>query len=184
VKVVHWFSHSVDQEDDPLAWLIEGITSEQEEQMAQRTAKRFLESIRTGERSGLGDYWFYAVTLSGAAGRVMVRDWIEGRFGELAENINKWFEDFEIVRRDGSGLAPNPQICRHTSVIGFDSGDGEVPAPLISKLWKSAVQGAPIPREALAQAVYTARSRFIEGETVDSVLIGLMKAYQIEKKEG
>ena len=38
----------------------------------------------------LGDSLYYACTLSGMSGRVMVRDWMEGMFPKLVEAIGAW----------------------------------------------------------------------------------------------
>ena len=78
--VIHWFKEQIATEDDPLEWLNGFESPEQTEAAAQAAARRLLESIRSGERGNLGDNRYYALTLSGASGRVMVRDWMEGRF--------------------------------------------------------------------------------------------------------
>ena len=70
-RVVHWFKSQVPREDDPLSWLEEG--EEEQERNAQHLAGELLDSIRTGKRPDLATNRFYALTLSGAAGRVMVR---------------------------------------------------------------------------------------------------------------
>ena len=42
----------------------------------------------------------------------MVREWMEGAFEELVSNVNAWFNDFSIVRRDGAGLTSPPSSWR------------------------------------------------------------------------
>jgi len=81
--VAHWFQDRVDDADDPFAYLYGFETDEQTAKSAQAEARRLLDSIRSGERADLGSNRYYAVTLSGAAGRVMVRDWMEGAFERL-----------------------------------------------------------------------------------------------------
>jgi CRISPR-associated protein Csd1 len=105
--VVHWFKEKVAREDDPLEWLSGFESQEQTEAAAQAAARRLLDAIRSGERASLGDNHSYALTLSGASGRVMVRDWMEGPFEDLVRNVEAWFSDLAMVARDGNGLTQN-----------------------------------------------------------------------------
>jgi CRISPR-associated protein Csd1 len=82
-RVIHWFKKKVKPQDDLLEWLIE--PQEIEELTARQKAKELLESIKTGKRPDLGENYYYVLTLSGAGGRVMVRDWMEGQFEELVK---------------------------------------------------------------------------------------------------
>ena len=87
------------------------------EAAALLAVRRLLDAIRSGERPDLGTNRYYALTLSGAAGRVMVRDWMEGGFEDLVANIERWFADLSIIARDGHNLAPNPKfmaVCGRT----------------------------------------------------------------------
>lgn len=43
---------------------------------------------------------FYAITLSGAAARIAVRDWIETSLENLRNNLVQWFKDIEIAKYD------------------------------------------------------------------------------------
>jgi CRISPR-associated protein Csd1 len=109
-KVVHWFKSKVDLEDDPLAWLEE--SPERERLGAEERARVLLNSIRTGERSDLLNNYYYALTMSGGTGRVMLRDWLEGQFEELVANIRKWFADLAIVSYFGQAPNRSPGIER------------------------------------------------------------------------
>ncbi len=191
-KVVHWFRGRVAAEDDPLAWLTEG--NETEELNAQLRARKLLESIRAGERPDLAGNTYFALTLSGNAGRVVVRDWMEGSFEELVSNVNQWFSDLEIVNRYGSGSAKPPKLAAVLAALGRELKD--VPASMSAKFYRVAVRGEPIPLEAMAQALTRARIDVIQGEPKDGrekgmyyaryqVRIGLIKAYHLRKqKEG
>jgi len=151
-KVVHWFKEYVPPEDDPLPWLDEE-QPEQLELAAQQRARRLLQSIRTGQREDLAHNYFYALTLSGAAGRVIVRDWMEGQFEQLVQNINRWLDDLQMVHLfDGSRLATYPGIERViTSLLPArrprqDYADWI--KPIGSErvaLWHAAVRGEPLP---------------------------------------
>ena len=100
VLVVHWFRSTVAPEDDPLAWLQD--STESTEADAQIRARKLLSSIREGTRPDLAGNTYYALSLSGNGGRVMVRDWMEGAFEDLAGAIDAWFSDLAIARPYGA----------------------------------------------------------------------------------
>lgn len=131
-RVAHWYSGRVADEDDPIPWIIErapgadedvAATSETADDMrvdalrARERASRLLDAIRTGERADVGRYRYYVLVVSGAAGRVMVRDWTEGSFEDLVNAIAAWFGDLAIVRRTGVGLAGLPKLERLVTAL-------------------------------------------------------------------
>ncbi|MEW6236846.1 MAG: type I-C CRISPR-associated protein Cas8c/Csd1 [Candidatus Omnitrophota bacterium] len=126
--VVPWFKTHIPEEENPFQILID--PGENEEQIAQKKAKELLQAIHTGKRTDLSNNVYYALTLSGAAGRVMVRDWMEGSFESLVQNIERWFEDFSITRNDGSSLESDPKFMR--IVFGLSTESQELPAPHIA----------------------------------------------------
>ena len=107
-KVVHWFKESVRPEDDPLSFLYE--PPELAEAAAQSSARQILESLRRGQRVVPVNNRYFAMTVSGAAGRVMVRDWMEGSFDVLITRIAQWFSDLEIVGQKDGSLARDPRF--------------------------------------------------------------------------
>ena len=178
-KVIHWFKKKdLPKEDDPLAWLVE--SEEQQERNAQQRATDLLTAIRTGKRPDLADNYYYALTLSGASGRVMVRDWMEGQFEELVTNVKTWFDDFSIVHRGGGGLAPNPKFM---AVMGSTVRDlDNLSAPFIARMWRTAVRNETIPEYALAQVLHRFKVDIVEDTPVNHAGMGLMKAYHIRKE--
>jgi len=178
-KVVHWFKEGIKQEDDPLYFLETG--AEAQELDAQHQAKERLRSIESGKRPDLGQNYYYGITLSGASGRVMVRDWMEGQFKELVGNIVRWFDDLSIVHREGNSYAPEPKFL---AVLGATVRElDDLPAPFVSKMWRVAVRNEPIPQAALAKALSRTKVGIIKDETFNHARMGLMKAYHLRKKE-
>jgi len=176
-KTVHWFKEKIAPEDDPLPWLEAGGTTE--ELSAQRRARELLESLKSGKRADLQNNYYYALTLSGAAGRVMVRDWMEGQFEELVENIGAWFDDLAIVYRNGGMLAPSAKFL---AVLGGTVRDlDDLPSPFVAKMWRVAVRGEPIPASALAQALARTRVDVIQDHPPNHARMGLMKAYHLRE---
>lgn len=175
--VVHWFKEQISQDDDPLAWL-DGLESdEQTAAAAQSKARALLDAIRQGQRSDLGDNRYYAMTLSGASGRVMVRDWMEGSFEELVRNVEAWFDDLQIVARGGEGLARDPKFMAVAGALIRELKD--LPAPTAATLWKSAVARLPIPRSLMAQALARFRADLVDKDQppYNHARMGLIKAY-------
>jgi len=151
----------------------------EQERTAQHRAQRLLDAIRMGVRVDLRDNYFYALTLSGAAGRVMVRDWMEGQFEELLNNVNAWFDDLAIVRRDGMGLASPPKFVAVLGGLVRDLAD--LAPPFVARTWRAAVSHQAIPEQALAQALARAKVDIIQNYPPNHARMGLIKAYHIRK---
>lgn len=183
--VVHWFKEQVAPQDDPLEWLNGFESQEQTEAAALGAARRLLESIRKGERvDDLGNNHYYALTLSGASGRVMVRDWMEGRFEDLVRNVEAWFADLAIVARDGQGQAHDPKFMAVCGALVRDLKD--LPAPIAATLWKVAVQRLPIPQPIMAQALARFRTDLVDKDQppFNHARMGLIKAYFVRLQQG
>lgn len=177
-KIVHWFSRAVRQEDDLIDALLGG-TEEQQEVAAQAQAQRLLRAIHAGERPDLIDNQFYALTLSGSGGRVMVRDWMEGSFETLAHNINRWFDDLSIVHREGDRLAEPPRFGAVVGALAREIKD--VPSPMISHLFRCAITGSPLPDQAMAQALARVRADILTDSPFSHARLGILKATLIRK---
>lgn len=182
--VVHWFKEQVAPQDDPLEWLNGFESQEHTEAAALGAARRLLESIRKGERSDLGNNEYYALTLSGASGRVMVRDWMEGRFEDLVRNVEAWFADLAIVARDGKGQAPDPKFMAVCGALVRELKD--LPAPTCATLWRAAVQRLPIPQPLMAQALARFRTDLVDKDQppFNHARMGLLKAYFVRLQPG
>jgi CRISPR-associated protein Csd1 len=156
--VLHWFKGTLQDEDDVLAWLQD--PPEVAAAAASIAAKKLLGAIRAGARPELSSNEFYALTVSGMSGRVMVRDWMDGQFEDLVCHIEAWFADLAMVARDGNGLAPDPKFMAVCGALVRDLND--LPAPTVATLWKVAVQRLPIPQPLMAQALARFRTDLID----------------------
>lgn len=182
--VVHWFKEHVAQQDDPLEWLMEFESEGQTEAAAFAAARRLLNSIRTGERADLGNNTYYALSLSGYSGRVMVRDWMEGRFEDLVRNVEAWFADLAIVARDGKGQAHDPKFMAVCGALVRELKD--LPAPTSATLWKVAVQQLPLPQPLMVQALARFRTDLVDKDQppFNHARMGLIKAYFVRLQPG
>lgn len=181
-RVVHWFKEKIAKVDDPLEWLTEPPAMD--ELNAQHGATKLLGSIKMGERADLSENYYYALTLSGAGGRVMVRDWMEGQFESLTDNINQWFSDLKIVKKDGDAVAHYPKFL---AVLGSTVRDlNDLAAPNSAKLWRVAIHNESIPSYFLFQSLARRKIEIIQDQILNSTGLGLIKAYHVRKyrKEG
>lgn len=176
IKIVHWYKNNVlENSGDPLDILTQG-DDENNVLRAQQQIQKFLSSIETGIKVSLGDNQYYCLTLSATGGRIMIRDWTQGKITTLAENILLWFDDFAIVCRDGGNtLASSPKFYAVLGSLARDIKD--IPPPLVVQIWRSAITGGKLPRPALAMALERIKSALYKDEAILSAGIGLVKAY-------
>jgi CRISPR-associated protein Csd1 len=181
--MAHWYEKCDDTDFDPavdldLIEMFQGLDDQAEIRDKQRQAAELLDAIRRGDpgAQAIGRTPFHAYTLSGASGRVMVRDVIDGPFTELLAAHVAWFGDLAICRRDDeTRRAPPPKFYAVLAATVRDLK--EVPAPLETALWRSALRAkVPIPRDALARALARARIDVIQGDVPLHARFGLIKA--------
>lgn len=172
---VWWFTGNTDipAADEVLSWINE--PPELTAGAAERRAHALLNAIRTGKREDLAGSRFVALMLSGAAGRVMVREVMQGSFEELAAHAEAWFQDLAIVARDGKGSANDPKFLAVAGSLVRDLKD--LPSPWVQQLWRAAVTGTPIPAAALCQAVLRARIDVIQDAPASHGRMALIKAF-------
>ncbi|MCR4427474.1 MAG: type I-C CRISPR-associated protein Cas8c/Csd1, partial [Firmicutes bacterium] len=180
--LVYWFKEQVKVEDDPLNW-VKGIfgSGEAEELEALQRARRLVEGINTGQRPDLARNVFHAAVISASGGRVMVRDWMEGNFAQLARNVIRWFDDLEICSRDGTRLAKDPGLFALLFSLVRKELD-ELPPFLAADMWRAALFDGLIPSLALSTALGRIRADIVDSDKVPSpARMGLVKAYHIRK---
>lgn len=177
VLAVYWFTKAVPESDDPLSWLKE--PPDQVEASAELKARQLLRAIRSGERPDLANNRYYALDLSGAAGRVMVREVMEGSFEALVTNVERWFADLSIVARDGKGVC-SPQ--KFLAVAGALVRElDELASPWIQQLWHAAITGGAIPSYAAARTALRVRVDVINDQAASHARMGLIKAFHIRQ---
>jgi CRISPR-associated protein Csd1 len=110
-RVAFWFKDRVQDLENPL-WALLGEPSKADGLAARQRVIDFLQSVYTGKARAMEGNRYYALTLSGAGGRVMVRGWMEGSFESLAAALTRWFGDLQITSRDGESLAPPQSLDR------------------------------------------------------------------------
>lgn len=134
---------------------------------------KMIESLAAGNVTShryLDPERFYSCTLSGAAARIAVRDWIETSLGEFRGSIAQWFKDIAIGKYDAVlkkivssyaslySLARSCQRQRMKSdgTYEYDKDDAAT-ARVAVALWKAALHKASIPTWILSKALQRAR---------------------------
>jgi len=114
---------------------------------------------------------FYAVTLSGTQGRVIVRDWFKTTVGEVATNLKRYREDLAMVRNTpkpkNSPLAnelPLRVLLRSLAPLGEEKN---IPDPLAAQLVSAALRGQPFPYAVLQKAIERSRAEIGRSEWAD-----------------
>ena len=179
ILAVYWFTESIPQEDDPLAWLKE--PPEQVEALAEQQARQLLQAIRTGQRPDLVQNRYMALALSGQSGRVMVREVMEGSFEELLAKVIQWFSDLSIVARDGKNLCvPQKFLAVACSLVRELD---ELASPWTQQLWHAAITGGALPSFVASRTVQRIRVDIIKDQPISPARVGLIKAFIIRQGE-
>lgn len=132
---------------------------------------RMIESLTSGKEKDsnyLEPERFYSCTLSGAAARIAVRDWIETSLGEFRKSIVCWFKDIAILRYDKdqkkivqhfAPLYDLARSCQRKHSDGSYDKDDTATARVAGILWKAALQNAqaPLPDWILIKVLQRAR---------------------------
>lgn len=186
VLATYWFIEDIPKEDDPLSWLNE--PPEQTQSAAELKARELLDAIRDGKRLDLIKNRYFALILSGAAGRVMVREIIQGSFENLTANIERWFDNLSIVSRDGKGLVTLPKFFAVVNAVEFLVKDNnilrninDVPPPLIRELWRSAITGSKIPSSAMSRTLLRIRADVVSDQPPLENRFSIIKSYLVRK---
>ncbi len=188
-KPLYWYDCSVPKEDDLLGFLVEPKALE--ESTALQTATTLVAAIKTGvtpRAQQLASSRYFCCTITGAAGRVMVRDWMIGEFEQLAAAVAAWFDDLSIVRCNGRGLANEPAIGRLVECLLLDRKQGQnyddwlKPVKgMLPQLWRAALNPQmPLPYRSMASAV-TQNRAYVQTSSSSTFTLenrmALLKAY-------
>jgi CRISPR-associated protein Csd1 len=102
-----------------------------------------IDSVTSGKASHADSDYFYSCTLSGAAARIAVRDWIEISLGDLQKSIACWFKDIRIEAWGESYHAP---LYRLVNAAQNEKNKNETTSSRIAvHLWNAALKNTSPP---------------------------------------
>jgi CRISPR-associated protein Csd1 len=153
-------------------WTRNNLALDEIDQLEAPTADdvaRMIESLASGKEKDtryLEPERFYSCTLSGAAARITVRDWIETSLGDFRTAIAYWFKDIAINKYDFdqekvstlyAPLYALARSCHRRNSDGSYDKDDTATARVASNLWKAALQNISIPWWILTKVLQRAR---------------------------
>lgn len=187
---------------DEQAEIMAAQTVAQREAVASERADQLLRAIRGGEEAPQLKAHYFALAISGASGRAMVRDWKTGKLEQLAQAVVTWFNDLAIVNLQGKranrpkffALLLNVQRPKSasTSLDDYLKPIRNLQLPL----WRAAIDPkAPIPFTALAKVMEAHKAHVMtgkfsealgrEGESEEKgrvyIRMALIRAYHVRK---
>lgn len=206
MKIALWYDRDVSSEDDFFSTLWEPESADiGAEYSALERAHKTLDAIRTGQKPpSIAQSRFYAIAMSGAAGRVMVRDWQTGSLEQFVEAVERWFEDLSITNARGSKNAKLPGLNRLLMSLQRPKSpeqkldDYIKPVKMLQiPFWRAALNPLlPIPHGAVAKLMEAHRASVMTGEFDEALKaakpdaaslgriyarMGLLKAYHNRK---
>lgn len=113
---------------------------------------------------------FYALTLSGAQGRAIVRDWFEATVEQVDENLAQHFKDLAIVRnarRRDDQTSPALELRTLLRSLAVRGEDKRIPAALSGEIVHAALAGTVYPQSIVARAVERSRAEIGGNEWAD-----------------
>ncbi|MFZ5493770.1 MAG: type I-C CRISPR-associated protein Cas8c/Csd1 [Verrucomicrobiota bacterium] len=116
---------------------------------------------------------YYAMSLSGNGGRIVVRDWLEATVPEVEANVRRWFADLTIIDPEGTGRESAFKLGRLLFALVREKID-ELPPQIPTQLLYSALRGTQLPQTALAAALR--RQQIEAGDQPNPARFGLIKA--------
>ena len=139
---LHWTR----EKDDPDPFDLVETADEQD-------IRNLIDAPRTGQRQHVLDpRKYYAMSLSGNGGRIIVRDWLESTVPEVEQNVCQWFEDLTIVRPEGDSIRADFKLGYLLHGLVRDKLD-ELAPQIPTQLLYAALRAAPLPLPALAAAL-------------------------------
>ncbi|MFA7060261.1 MAG: type I-C CRISPR-associated protein Cas8c/Csd1 [Pedobacter sp.] len=138
-------------------WTRNNIALDEIDQLEAPSANdvaRMIDSLSSGKEKDalyLDPERFYSCTLSGAAARIAVRDWIETSLGDFRTSITCWFRDIAIEKYDFdlkklvthySPLYELSRSCQRKNSDGSYDKDDTGTARVATNLWKAALQNS------------------------------------------
>ena len=141
MKFVHWYDKPLSRQSlDPLPPVFGSMLSDEDEEeeeeeeneetealspeeektaviQARREADRLVASVESGQTVTDLPSRYFILLLSGAGGRVMVRQFSQGSYEELKANLDRWYADLRLVNRYGTRTL-KPRITIKRSLTG------------------------------------------------------------------
>ena len=192
MKFVHWYDKPLAKPTlDPLTSVFGSIPSDEDEEedeeepeslapeeekaavkQARREADRLVASVESGQAVTDLPNRYFILLLSGAGGRVMVRQFAQGSYEDLKANLNRWYADLGLVNRYGTRiLKPVKLSARLIRLLKRQNNNKEVFKRLRDELpglttpvFHAIVHGSRLPDSVAVRALQNIRSQMLTEE--------------------
>lgn len=188
MKFVHWYDKPLPKQSlDPLTPVFGSMLDEEEDEetevlsleedkaaviQARREADRLVESVEGGQAVTDLPSRYFILLVSGAGGRVMVRQFSQGSYEELKANLDRWYADLGLVNRNGiRNLKPVKLAARLIRLLKrqnnnkkvFDRLRDELPG-LTTPVFHAIIHGSRLPDSVAVRALQNIRSQMLTEE--------------------
>ena len=187
IKFVHWYDKPLPKDTiDPLPPIFGSLLPEEEDEedsseseedrfvviQARREADALVRSVESGWAVADLPNRYYILLLSGAGGRVMVRQFTQGSYEELKANLDRWYADLRLVNRSGTGeVKPVKLSARLIRLLKRQNSDKKVFERLQKELlglttpvFHAIIQGTRLPDSVAVRALQRIRSQMLTEE--------------------
>jgi CRISPR-associated protein Csd1 len=100
---------------------------------------------------------FYALTISGAQGRAVVRGWLETTLQEVGRHLARHFQDFNLDSAKKGEHPPAIPLARLLAALGVRGDKEKTPPSLSVEIFQAALRGTLYPLGALQRAIERTR---------------------------
>lgn len=154
-SAVFWAQKPEDSDVEDVFAEIFGEADDPDARTAQIHA--LFESIRSGRFDGArGENRFFVLGLGPNAARIAVRFWHAAPLHEIAEHIQKWFEDLAVSR--GPNDPAYPSLFRLLTAVAVQGKADNIPPNLAGDVMRSILAATPFPVTWLNAAVQRCRA--------------------------
>lgn len=197
MKVVHWYDCDVPTQEDPFPFLMDTafeMDESEEEEDAEEEAeaqqekalnaelkfRALVEAVESGASVTPLDAQYHILMLSGAGGRVIVRRYERGTYGELVSALKQWEEELRLTNSNETGDLPSFKLrTRFFHLLKFQKEKNvfrkkskKDPLEELSALGPAVLYAilngkAPLPDSIAARALNHIRSRMMSAQEED-----------------
>lgn len=124
---------------------------------------------------------FYAMSLSGNGGRIIVRDWLESTVTEVKAKLTKWFKQLKIITPDGIAERLDFKLFWLCKAMTHENTKEEKIAGLKTQLLYTALRGTSIPIAILDVALQ--RQQVDSNRLNNNARMALIKLYLLRSQQ-
>ena len=188
MKFVHWYDKPLPKQSlDPLPPIFGSFLPQEDNetdvepdpeddqvvmQQARREADALVGSVKSGQAVTDLPNRYYILLLSGANGRVVVRQFTQGSYEELKAHLEQWNQELQLVNSQGTGvLKPFQLTARMIHLLKRQNSDKNVMDRLEKEVKGLSIsvihailQGGSLPDAVASRAIAYIRSQMLAEE--------------------